>query len=498
MDSKINIVCWKWHPIQEKPKTKKTVNFTAQHVNALFYMLKKHVTIPFDLICVTDDWEGILPEIIIHPLWDQWRNLGGCFTRLVCFQKDFAYFGRKFTSIDLDCVITGNIDDILLREESFVIWQPENDINRIARYCGSLWTLEAGMHSVVYDRFTTYNLPPTRNGKYLGGTDQLHISKVLPNSAVYNSKDGVYNFVPDIFRKEGELPENAKIVFFNGRFMPDEIFLLSKCPWIAQHYPLAGVNTSREYTPKALRALRRRNVDTDNAMPKLHRTMQAENSTISIVLFWWQAWPENSIELGLKYVRQIVTDLTTYIPSYYQYQIILFSDMDIQLDLAEVRSLNVPANLRWNLKKMYMYSEEAKLSGNVLCFDLDTIIKGSIGSLIEQVQALPKDKLLITCEAAYKKGRIGGSVVGFKSSLKLTELLWIPIIRNQQFVESKTKGSERLFYRQQLRTTQVAFWEDLIPDTVVSYKKDCRDGFPENASVIRFHGQPRPHAVVRF
>lgn len=498
MDSKINIVCWKWHPIQEKPKTKKTVNFTAQHVNALFYMLKKHVTIPFDLICVTDDWEGILSEIIIHPLWDQWRNLGGCFTRLVCFKKDFFHFGERFISIDLDCVITANIDDILLRKESFVIWKPENDHNRIAAYCGSLWLLEAGKHPEVYDSFDPRKLPHLRLNKYLGGTDQLHISKTVSSADIYSSEDGIYNFVPDIFRRDGRLPDNAKIVFFNGRFMPDEIFLLSKCPWISTHYPLAGTNTNRNYSPKALRALRPKNSFMIKTKTKAERSAFLKNEMLSFVLFWWGNWPEGEQDLGIRYIERLMASITIYTPSKYRYQIVLFTDYSIKIPGVQVRNLNVPSNLRWNLKKMYMYSEEANLTSHVICFDLDTIIKGSLEPLIEQVILLDRDDQLITCEAAYKKGQIGGSVIGFKPSMKLTELLWIPIIRKQHVVEERTKGSERMFYRQQLLGKQVLFWENEIPGAVASYKKDCKNGFPAASSVIRFHGHPRPHEVVKY
>lgn len=37
-----------------------------------------------------------------------------------------------------------------------------------------------------------------------------------------------------------------------------------------------------------------------------------------------------------------------------------------------------------------------------------------------------------------------------------------------------------------------ARWQDLLPGKVVSYKAHCRNGVPEGAEVVCFHGKPRP------
>ena len=40
-----------------------------------------------------------------------------------------------------------------------------------------------------------------------------------------------------------------------------------------------------------------------------------------------------------------------------------------------------------------------------------------------------------------------------------------------------------------------AYWQDLIPGSVVSFKKHCANGVPDGASVVAFHGRPRPWEV---
>lgn len=38
-------------------------------------------------------------------------------------------------------------------------------------------------------------------------------------------------------------------------------------------------------------------------------------------------------------------------------------------------------------------------------------------------------------------------------------------------------------------------FQDLVPGQIVSYKQHCRDGVPEDARVVCFHGNPRPRDV---
>lgn len=36
-------------------------------------------------------------------------------------------------------------------------------------------------------------------------------------------------------------------------------------------------------------------------------------------------------------------------------------------------------------------------------------------------------------------------------------------------------------------------WQDLFPGQILSYKVHCREGLPEDARIVCFHGFPRPH-----
>jgi len=190
----IEIVCWKWnnglHP-------KKKMIFGADHVNTLASMLHRHVHIPFRLSCVTDDPVGIDPSVRIIPIWDDYRDKGGCFLRLRAFAKEMKdLIGPRICSIDLDTVITRDITPLLDHTHDFVVW---GDAKRSAPYCGSFWVMTAGSRVKVWDEFDHRVYQPTAAGKYSRGTDQARISDALyPNEKMVSKADGVFNFESDL------------------------------------------------------------------------------------------------------------------------------------------------------------------------------------------------------------------------------------------------------------------------------------------------------------
>jgi len=197
----LTIVCWKWnrglHP-------KKRMLFGPDHVNTLFSMLRRHVHIPFRLVCITDDPMGLHPEIGKIPLWRDHLNLGGCFVRLKSFSKEMlSVLGPRHCSIDLDCVIVNDITPLLTCKEDFRIWGEET---RLTPYCGAFWIANTGCRSQVWEQFQPSKYCQQENGKFKRGTDQAVISDILyPDEATWGKTDGIYNYGQDI-RVRPELP----------------------------------------------------------------------------------------------------------------------------------------------------------------------------------------------------------------------------------------------------------------------------------------------------
>lgn len=235
----LTVVCWKW-----KPAPGYRSSYPPATVNVLRKMVAKYYPVPHRFICVTDDAAGIDPSVEILPLWNDFADVpsphGGknpsCYRRLRAFSPDIAqHFGPRFVSLDLDCVIVGDLRPIWDRPEDFVIW---GDTNPKTAYNGSMFLLTAGARAKVWTTFDPRKSPTLAYQAGTFGSDQGWISYCLgPNETKWNRKDGVYSFRNDLHARRAQtLPENAKIVFFHGRNDPWDDYVRSQYPWVVQHW----------------------------------------------------------------------------------------------------------------------------------------------------------------------------------------------------------------------------------------------------------------------
>lgn len=255
----VSIICWKWgnrnHP-------KKGIRFTSDHVNILQAMIYRNTSVPHRFICITDNTEGLhkrIETLDIDFHFPNFKNLQGCYRRLKTFDPYTSrkLFGDRFISIDLDVVILNNIDHILSFKEDVRIWQ--DLYRRKSPYCGSLFGKKSGWDSEVWRKFS--KAPDFRAAEAVKrgfvGTDQAFLSLCLyPNIPIWSEEDGIYNFSTRIrkqsrvlIRKDGggltwkppisgELPENACIVFFNGKYDPSHSNLQEEYPWIKKNWKI--------------------------------------------------------------------------------------------------------------------------------------------------------------------------------------------------------------------------------------------------------------------
>jgi hypothetical protein len=236
-------------------------DYVADHVNRLDSMLRRHVSMPFEHVCVTDMPEGIQPSVRIVPMWPDLCDYGKCYRRLKVFDPAMReVLGPRIVSIDLDTVITGNIDNLFDRPEPFVIWGDRTQVDAAAGtpYCGSLFMLEIGYRPDVFTAFDPDVALNLRKTKGWVGSDQAWLGHMIPGAPVWKKADGVYSFRLDIqirvplrprgaiickpelipkpqFRN-GDLPGNARIVFFHGAEDPSQTHLHVQHKWIATHW----------------------------------------------------------------------------------------------------------------------------------------------------------------------------------------------------------------------------------------------------------------------
>lgn len=218
-----SIVCWKW-----KPHTGYRSAFGPETVNVLRNMVARHYSHPHRFICVTDDARGLDPRIEVVPLWNDFadvRNPHGhprnpsCYRRLRAFRPDIGeVFGRRFVSLDLDTVITGDLTPLWDRPEPFVIW---GDTNPRTLYNASMFLLTAGARPQVWETFDPDTSPAVAKAARQFGSDQGWISYCLgPGEAMWHRADGVHSFRNEIQPVGSALPAGARITFWHGHVDP--------------------------------------------------------------------------------------------------------------------------------------------------------------------------------------------------------------------------------------------------------------------------------------
>lgn len=210
-------------------------------------MVARNLKVPHRLVCITDDDRGLDSSVIAVPLWDDHALVANptyghgprCYRRLRAFSPEARQLiGPRFVSIDLDCVITGDVTALWDRpQDDFVIWGGQMSRRMGHWYNCSMWLLEAGARPEVWDLFDPLTSPREAYEAGRRGSDQGWVMHVLGwGEAVWGRGDGVYSFRRHILTlNPRRLPINARVVIFNGQHNPwtPEVRAL---PWVERHW----------------------------------------------------------------------------------------------------------------------------------------------------------------------------------------------------------------------------------------------------------------------
>ena len=221
--------------------------FTAEHVNILARMIGRNYKAPHEVVCVTDEPDGIDSSIRVVPLWDEFKDIPSphdglgrlrrnpsCYRRLRMFRRDAReWLGERICSMDLDTVITADLTVMLDRPENFIIY---GDTNPTSPYNGSLILFTAGARAQLYEEFDPVKSPPMGLSRGYYGSDQAWIGVCLgPNEPKWSRRDGVYSYRNDLGPNHRELPHNARLVIFHGwtdPWSPEA----QEFAWVRRHY----------------------------------------------------------------------------------------------------------------------------------------------------------------------------------------------------------------------------------------------------------------------
>lgn len=241
---KINVVCLKWG-----------TKYSSTYVNRLFKMVNKNLTYPFDFFCLTDNPEALDEGIRVLPISDP--SLSGWWHKLSLFQADFYGLTGTALYLDLDVVITGELDSLIdFRPGEFCIMK-DTGRQKWDKFNSSVMRFELGSMSYVWEGFL-FN----RNWifEHMYG-DQDWISLMVPNGVTY-PEDLVVSFKKHchaqgwsmlglgewLMKREwlhpsgiARIPNGARVIVFHGLPNPEDVMekpykQWRKAPWIRKYW----------------------------------------------------------------------------------------------------------------------------------------------------------------------------------------------------------------------------------------------------------------------
>lgn len=190
-----------------------------QYAERLFAGLRRNINQNYRTVLISDRnnprGADILYQIDAEPLLAE----RGCLVRMRMF--DAAWQSRigvkpgdRIVNIDLDAVVTGELDPLFDRDDEFTIMQGFNSTNPCP-FNGSLWMFRAGERHDVWDDFSIE--ASARVPYHAFPDDQGWLHYKFPKAKAYTPDDGVYCFKKKTWATGFELPANARIVAFPGR-----------------------------------------------------------------------------------------------------------------------------------------------------------------------------------------------------------------------------------------------------------------------------------------
>lgn len=241
----IAFITWKWG-----------TKYGAEDVNRWARGVLRYSHLQARAYCVTDDPDGISPDVaIIHPAYfpdpEVVQRLlcykDGCYARLFMFSDYFqgmmAAAGISHViCTDLDGVITGDLTT-LAPLDGFAIAYGIHVIN--CRYNGSIVAWRIGKKRRLWHDFRLHVAEAVAwdpgsgpgEGKIYWGTDQSwywHLRE--PSDVHLTPAQGIYGYMKPGWPPGGDLPANARAVFFPGARDPRNPQIQAASPWIVEHW----------------------------------------------------------------------------------------------------------------------------------------------------------------------------------------------------------------------------------------------------------------------
>ncbi|WP_420404567.1 tetratricopeptide repeat protein [Nisaea sp.] len=194
--------------------------YGADYVNRLYAMVRRHLPGDWRFVCLTDDAEGLRPEIGVIDISD--RPLQGWWAKLALFDPQTPFADRTIFYLDLDTVVVGDLGFIADLKAGFHIL--EHSFN--PGFNSSVMLFDRAFAAPVHDRFTRSALDRLTG-------DQDWIEECLPGIDIFpRSPVRIYKSLEPDLDSAGLARTGARIVTFPTVPKPHQV----RSGWVPEHW----------------------------------------------------------------------------------------------------------------------------------------------------------------------------------------------------------------------------------------------------------------------
>lgn len=205
----ISVVTWRWGNL-----------FSPLYVARLQSMLARHLHLPHQLFCVTDDPASVPSGVRAVPMPTDFANTPRCRRRLWQFARErFVEFGDRMLCTDLDVVIVDDITSLVDRREAIVCWR----VGYAGVFSGSFLLCDTGALDGLWQTFNRNPAGYLQATRERNASDQAMLNLYLRGRqvATWTEADGFVTWFGNGYAKlerfgmgptRTDLPPGARIV----------------------------------------------------------------------------------------------------------------------------------------------------------------------------------------------------------------------------------------------------------------------------------------------
>jgi hypothetical protein len=212
-----------------------------------------------------------------------------------------------------------------------------------------------------------------------------------------------------------------------------------------------------------------------------------------VLCMLWGKWGE---PFGLEYVFRLknMVERNTSVP----FEFACITDRVMKENEHGITWINLPEDVkRWqrNLPKFYMHKPREEWKGKqIMFFDLDTVL---VNNIDEFMNYRGRFATLNPFNPKNNDVSTPGGVMSFQQ--EYSKYLWEAISESPNLWAAQSQsGKERIVMSMLEPKVKWDRWQYLFPGKLVSFKKHVQKSptYPSGASIIAFHGHPRPHQIL--